>query len=175
MRQAGLRTVERAVGAQKGIAEFQIGENDESSSLCVPRGPGGHLVVKGSVKVKVATLSDLVSELGIADINCIKLDIEGSEIEVIGSIASSARALSPQWTVEFHDEPEFQLSSREQVDNAITLMRRHGFSVLVRNWPARTNVLFLDRKRLNISNLAWLSILFRYQYLAYFWRKLTGN
>jgi hypothetical protein len=122
--------------------------------------------------VEVKTLSEIIAVEKLSGVSCVKLDIEGAEVEVLPAVAPVAKKISPQWTVEFHDEPEFGLCSKEEVDEAIRSMQANGFSVLVRNWPARTNVLFLDRRQLLISRFVWCWTKLRYQWLAFFWRKL---
>ncbi|MCX6907899.1 MAG: FkbM family methyltransferase [Verrucomicrobia bacterium] len=174
LRAAKLRVAECALGVVNGKAAFHLGENDESSSVRKPRVEGSHLKVKKTVVVEVKTLLAIIAEEKLSGIACVKLDIEGMEVEVLPAIAPVAREISPQWTVEFHDEPEFGLCSKEEVDAAIRSMQEKGFSVLVRNWPARTNVLFLDRRQLGISRLVRFWVKWRYQWCAFLWRKLRG-
>ena len=172
LRAAKLRVVECALGAANGTTTFYLGKNDEASSVRVPRVDGAHLKVKEAVVVEVKTIAAIIEKEMLAKIACVKLDIEGAEVEVLPTVASVAREIGPQWTVEFHDEPEFGLCSKEEVDTAIRWMQESGFSVLVRNWPARTNVLFLDRRQLGISRFVWFWIKWRYQWFAFLWRKL---
>ena len=131
-------------------------------------------MVKETVPVLVRPLFDILADTGTSRLACAKLDIEGGEIEVLRAVAGQAPKISPQWTVEFHDDPEFGLCTRAEVDGAVVAMRQSGFSVLIRNWPSRTNTLFLDRKALRIGLFEWWSIKFRYQYLAWLWRKWLG-
>jgi hypothetical protein len=90
---------------------------------------------------------------------------------VLMSLADMATKISPQWTVEFHDADGLKLCTRAEVNGAISSMKRHGFSVLVRNWPDRTNVLFLDRGALSIGLVRWTLLKLRYQYFAVLWRQ----
>jgi hypothetical protein len=124
------------------------------------------------VSVDVKALSAIINEEKLSAIACVKLDIEGAEVEVLTAVAAVAKEISPQWTVEFHDAPEFGLCSRVEVDRAIHSMEKQGFSVLTRNWPARTNVLFLDRNELGINLFVWFGVKWRYQWFAFLWRKL---
>ena len=174
LRQRGIRVIECALGLRDGIEHLNIGENDEASSIRLPRGRDAHLVVRQTVPVVMKTLRTLLEEQKISRAACVKLDIEGAEIDVLMSVGASSIEIAPQWTVEFHDGPEFQLCEAKEVDAAITAMRSVGFSVLVRNWPARTNVLFLKRDALSIGLLEWIAIKIRYQYLAVVWRKCRG-
>jgi len=172
LRAAKLRVAEYALGVANGTTTFHLGDNDEASSIRKPKGAEAHLKITDSVVVEVKTLLTIIDEEKLPKIALVKLDIEGAEVEVLPAVAPVAGEISPQWTVEFHDEPEFGLCSKEEVDTAIHSMQENGFSVLVRNWPARTNVLFLDRSQLKISPFTWFWVKWRYQWFAFFWRKL---
>jgi FkbM family methyltransferase len=174
LREDGMHVLDGALAAASGRVTFNIGTNDEASSTRAPK-QRGHLVVKERVEVRARTLMELLGELALARVACVKLDIEGAEVDVVQSLGPSARDLCPQWTIEFHDDEEFQLCDREEVDAAIATMTKAGFSALSRNWPSRTNVLFLDRRALSIGLLAWFILKFRYQYLAVVWRLLRRS
>ena len=173
LRLNGLTVVECAAGAADGVVEFHIGTNDEASSFRLPSGSNAHLVVEKTLRIPMKTLGTILKEAGISRSSCVKIDIEGGEIDVLKSVTGIARKISPQWTVEFHDDQEFQLCKSSEVDAAIATFKFDGFSVLVRNWPSRTNVLFLDRSALGISWLEWMLLVLRYQYVAVFWRIIT--
>jgi FkbM family methyltransferase len=170
----GRRVVSCALGASDGSVAFNVGENDEASSIYLPRGAGAHLVVRETVTAPMRSLQSLLREAGLSRLACVKLDIEGAELAVLGQLGPAARTITPQWTVEFHDDEEFKLSRPVEVDEVIGTMRRAGFAVLKRNWPSRSNVLFVDRRALSLSWTRWAAIKFRYQHLAWLWRKLRG-
>jgi len=170
-RQQGIEVVECVLGATDGSVEFNIGHNDEASSIRMPQTGNAHLTVKETVRVDMKSLHTVLEEQAISGVACVKLDIEGGEIDVLMSIGACASQIAPQWSVEFHDGLEFGLCKRAEVNAAISEMKLGGFSVLIRNWPARTNVLFVNRKSLSIGLLEWVALKFRYQYLALVWRK----
>ena len=174
LRQKGIQVVECALGATDGSVDFNIGHNDEASSVRTPQGRNAHLAVRQTVHVAMKALKTLLVEHKISRAACVKLDIEGAEIDVLMSVGAAASEIAPQWTVEFHDGPEFQLCKATEVDAAIAAMRSAGFSVLVRNWPACTNVLFLKRDALSIGLFEWIALKIRYEYLAVVWRKCLG-
>jgi FkbM family methyltransferase len=174
LKQKGIQVVECALGATDGSVDFNIGHNDEASSIRTPAARNAHLIVKETVHVDMKALKSVLYEHTISDVACVKLDIEGGEIDVLMSVGAYASQIAPQWTVEFHDGPEFQLCKATEVDAAIAAMRSAGFSVLVRNWPACTNVLFLKRDALSIGLFEWVALKIRYQYVAVVWRKCLG-
>jgi FkbM family methyltransferase len=174
LRRQDIQVIECALGLQDGPVDFNIGHNDEASSVRTPQGRKAHLAVRQTVRVAMKTLKTLLVEHEISRAACVKLDIEGAEIDVLMSVGAAASVIAPQWTVEFHDGPEFQLCKATEVDAAIAAMRSAGFSVLVRNWPTYTNVLFLKRDALSIGLFEWVALKIRYQYLAVLWRKCLG-
>lgn len=174
LRGQGADIVECALGAEQGEVSFNIGDNDEASSLLTPSGEGSLLVIRETLSVQMRPMDAILTERGLSRLACVKLDIEGGEIDVLNQMAPRAAKIAPQWTVEFHDHEQFRLSTPRQVDDVLAAMRRSGFSVLVRDWPHRTNVLFVDRRALGIPALSWWGIKFRYQYFARLWRKLHG-
>lgn len=167
----GLRVAECALGSTDGTTQFHVGTNDEASSVRMPLGSGVHLKVKDSLSVTMKSLVTVMNEQKLSHFSCVKLDIEGAEIDVLTSVAGMAEKISAQWTVEFHDADDLKLCTRVEVDNAIHSMRNNGFSVLVRNWPSRSNVLFLNRPALSIGIVQWLGMKIRYQYIAVLWRQ----
>jgi FkbM family methyltransferase len=170
LRNKGLDVVECAVGGSERSVSFHIGTNDEASSLRLPSLADVHLVVMQTVSVAMKPLDAILREKGISRLACVKVDIEGSEIDVLKAVGDSAKWISPQWTIEFHDDREFGLCTPAEVDEIIAAMTSNGFSVLVRNWPSRTNVLFVHRSALSIGFGEWIAIKFRYQYAAILWR-----
>lgn len=174
LRASNVSVLECALGSSNGTRVFYIGVNDEASSVRKPTIPGAHLQIKRDVIVQVKSIGAIIEENNLTGIVCVKLDIEGSEVEVLAAVAPLAKTISPQWTVEFHDEAQFGLCSKAEVDEVLRLMRECGFSILSRNWPARTNVLFLDRGHLKIGPMAWFWLKLRYEWFAYLWRKVIG-
>lgn len=161
---------ECALGAKDGVTQFNVGYNDEASSIRTPEPGNAHLRIRQTVQVRMKSLPTIMLEEKIPCFACVKLDIEGAEVDVLMSLSSQAAPISPQWTVEFHDGREFRLCTHAEVNDAMAAMKRSGFSILLRDWPARTNVLFVDRNALSISLLEWAILKIRYQYLAVLWR-----
>jgi FkbM family methyltransferase len=80
-------------------------------------------------------LGGLLSELGIADIDLLKMDIEGAELEVIDSLGDDFFRNVRQITVEFHDFLGY--TTIHEVDKRIERLTRIGFRELY--WSRRRN------------------------------------
>jgi len=76
LRQQGLQVIECALGPRDGAEHFNIGHNDEASSIRTPQGRNVHLVVRQTVHVAMKTLRTLLVELKISRAACVKLDID---------------------------------------------------------------------------------------------------
>ena len=72
--------VEAAVGAESGTGALTVGARNSGENRLVDDGEGAG---EATVQVRVATLADLVEEAGMDRIDCLKVDVEGREAEVI--------------------------------------------------------------------------------------------
>ncbi len=79
----GVELIETALGARRGRARLDTGGESELNRL-TENGVG--------IDVATARLDDVVSEHAIADVDCVKIDVEGAEADVIaGGVAFFAR------------------------------------------------------------------------------------
>ena len=97
-----------------------------------PRAVSGSLVkhkevdAANSVKVMMMTFDDITRELGHTHIDVLKMDIEGSEYDVIDTILSSTVTID-QILVEFHDRDFAQAEPRSK--EAIRKLSGKGYQV----------------------------------------------
>lgn len=88
-----VQVVEAALGAQRGTGTLLIGARNSGESRLVRTDPGGGK----AIPVDVITLTDVVREAGLRRIDCLKVDVEGHEAEVIQPyLRGSPRALWPR-------------------------------------------------------------------------------
>lgn len=90
-----IRVVEAAVGAARGTGALTVGARNSGENRLV----GDEAVASGeaTVPVSVITLADVVEEAGIDRIDCLKVDVEGREAEVIQPyLRSEPRAAWPK-------------------------------------------------------------------------------
>ena len=86
--------VEAAVGAESGTGALTLGARNSGENRLVG---DGERTEEATVPVRVATLADLVDEAGIDRIDCLKVDVEGREAEVIQPYLTDApRAAWPR-------------------------------------------------------------------------------
>lgn len=115
---------EYGIGAKSGPVHFYLPKNIQYVSGSVI----GHndLNTKDDVVVKLKSLTDIMNLLGHDHIDVLKMDIEGSEYEVIKDILNNKIQIT-QILIEFHDRffKNGYLKSRE----AIQLLDANGYKI----------------------------------------------
>lgn len=130
-----------AVCSAAGRRRLHVASNRETSTILDVRGsPPGE-----TIDVPAIDLSTLVERLGLAEIDVLKIDIEGAEIEVLDAAPDHLLRAMTQITVEFH---EFNgMVRRADIERIRTRLGRLGFDCF--RFPRRQYVdtLFLNRAR----------------------------
>lgn len=104
---------------------FGLGNRDSTEKFYLPRNPGeisGSIVKQSNVTtnqfemVEIRSLETIASNFGHTSIDVLKMDIEGSEYDVIDSIISSKVTIH-QILIEFHDRlfPDGYEKTREAI------------------------------------------------------------
>ena len=115
---AGERIVKHqaAVAGTEGVRRLQFSDNPQ----------GSRLDASGLSGVEVPTRNLETYAAGLANIVLIKLDIEGTEVEVLDSLSESFLARVGQFTIEFHDFAGYLTT--DAVRTAIARMEAKGFA-----------------------------------------------
>lgn len=138
-----------AVAANNGIVHFNLSTNPEANSIRSIKG------TSTTIEVPSITLPTLLSTYSIQP-TCLKVDIEGSEIELFQSLSEHDIAQFQQITVEFHDFiPEWNL--QEAVVQAKQKIMAAGFYCIKFSLKSHFDVLFVNKK--NMSFAVYLYIL----------------
>lgn len=154
-----LRTVAGALTASDGQVEFHLSDNPEANSLDadISRRFG----YRDSIQVRGWSLASLLAEAGLERADLLKLDIEGAELEVLEQTPQATLQAFDQITVEFHDFLDDGTSTRR-----ILAIRQRlaglGFRdiVLSSPWGHHADVLFLNRARIRLTSMNFISFLF---------------
>ena len=115
---------EFGISNESGFQEFYLPDR--------PKGVSGSLIanpiVSEKLKIKVAMKSfkDLVKQLGHKKIDVIKIDIEGSEYEVLDSIINADIEVG-QYLIEFHDR--FYDINHPKSKGIVEKLKRNGFVI----------------------------------------------
>ena len=136
-----LRLFELAVGGASGVAEFFLPANRQhvSGSISHERHLG-----EESIRVRVITIAEVMELLGISRIDLLKLDIEGTEYDVIESADFGACAgCIDQLCVEFHHR--WQGRGKGSTECAVAKLQDLGFDCAWYSRSSNEEFLFVRR------------------------------
>jgi FkbM family methyltransferase len=112
-------------------------------------------------RAEMVPLDTFFSRAGVSQVDLLKVDIEGSELDMFDSVADSTLLKIPQITVEFHDFIDKSSRVRARVENTKRRLGKMGFAVVPfsRN---NTDVLFINRvstelRSLDIARIRYIS------------------
>jgi len=112
--------------AHDGFVTFYLPDNpDHVSCTSVP--DIGESKEGGTFEAPVKRFATIASELGHRKVNLLKMDIEGSEYEVLDDILSSD-VIVEQIAIEFHHR--FPQIGKEKTEQAISRLAKAGYKVI---------------------------------------------
>lgn len=136
----GIRKHRLAVAAIEGPVTLYLSGNAEGHSLLEAH-HGGAL---GAVVVPGTTLSAFFQNQGLAQVELLKVDIEGAEIAMFRSLTPEVLSKIKQMTVEFHDFlPSLALEG--PVEEVTRDLIAQGFACFPFSWRDHSDVLFVNR------------------------------
>lgn len=97
-----IRVVEAAVTGEEGEVSLNLTEGLDASVLDSPC-DRDLLQPEGSTRVRSVTLVSLIREFELAEIDILKVDIEGAEIGLFDSLSDADLLAVKAITIEFHD------------------------------------------------------------------------
>ena len=140
-----------AVTSSNGPVDFYISDNAEASSIIKDFGEKWGSNTK--VSIEGLTFNDLIDRLDLRgkEIDVLKVDIEGAELDLIECLKDQDMQMIKQITVEFHDWLNKDLHDRTV--QAIKKLKSMGFVAYTdtpnHRWPYE--MLFLNRRLINLS------------------------
>lgn len=142
-----LTVLSEALSARTGPLDIHISSNPEANSIDV--------AIAGSEQPRTLparALQDLAAYLGGSRIDLLKLDIEGSELEVLENLPPAMLEEIGQMTVEFHDFVPGH-NSRRRILAIRRRLRAAGFLELITTlpWGHHGDSLFLNSGRLRLT------------------------
>ncbi len=141
-----------ALAGADGRARFFSRQNSEASGIIPTALPS-----VAEADVSVVSLEALMKHFKLDHIDVLKLDIEGSEFDLLEKTPESALADLEQVCVEFHDfMPEFQ--GRGLYARAKRRLERLGFACCSTAFRTHGDVLFLNRRKFEIGPIASIGL-----------------
>lgn len=125
----------------------------------------------GTVSVPGVTLQNFLSAQGISAIDLMKVDIEGAEIAMFDTTDDDILENVAQITIEFHDFMDTAMAR----DVARIKDRLRGLGFLCINFSRNNaDVLFLNRRHIDVSGIGLLYMRAVYKYVRGFGRQLSA-
>jgi FkbM family methyltransferase len=141
-----IRKYNHAITATNGPVTFHMSTQDESGSMGdLPENLRGE-----SITVEGITLKTFLDREGIHQVDLLKMDIEGAEIELFHSLDDNTLGQIKQITVEFHDFLPY-FDQKEDIRQIKKRMKSLGFLCLPYSMTCHADVIFIHRKRSGLS------------------------
>ena len=110
--------------SKSGFVDFYLPNNDEHVSGSLLKQKNVSELKKVSVEMK--SFEDIIKELGHNQVDILKMDIEGSEYEVMDNILASKLSIN-QILVEFHER--FFADGKDKTIEVIKKMKKNGYEI----------------------------------------------
>jgi len=133
-----------AISGSDGHVEFSTVEGyKHRGTLVLPVDATSTAVVQSK------SLETFFKEIDVDEVDLLKIDIEGAEIEMFRSTTDETLSKIKQITIEFHDfiDP----STKSDVDGIIHRLETLGFLSISFNRKNRCDVLFLNSRYIKVS------------------------
>jgi FkbM family methyltransferase len=128
------------IDTKDGFVDFFLPKNSGHVSGSVVSQKNVSTLNKLSVEMK--SLTKIMDELGHQHIDVLKMDIEGSEYDVIENILNSKISIT-QFLIEFHDR--FFPNGKAKTKQIIGMFKRHGYEIFAIS-DSFEEVSFIDKK-----------------------------
>lgn len=145
-----------AVGGKNGSVTFYESTNIKDGNIIAPKSNSSG----NTFEVECRDFSTLVSELNLKEIDLLKIDIEGAEIELFDHVNKEDLKSVKQITIEFHDSIYIPNVSTDDANRTIDNIMSMGFEGIQfghRNF----NWLFMNKKQFRLNALTKLYLSMR--------------
>jgi FkbM family methyltransferase len=127
---------------------FSVSNNLEASHIIQKKDES-----KNSIIVQGITFKDFINKYHITNIDLLKIDIEGAEIDLFDSINDETLTNIKQLTIEFHD---FVFPVKKEVKSIIKRLKKLGFYCIKFSWHTNGDILFINRNQYKFSYIDYL-------------------
>ncbi|NJK56044.1 MAG: FkbM family methyltransferase [Pleurocapsa sp. SU_5_0] len=127
---------------KNGKCSFHVSQNSEASSIY--QNISNQFGNSKKIEVPSITLLSYLEQKNINQIEILKIDIEGGEIDLLKQLPAQIFNRINQMTIEFHDFifPEQAI----MVNKIISSIENEGFMVFKCHYIDNSNVLFINKK-----------------------------
>jgi FkbM family methyltransferase len=146
-----IKTYEYAISSRQTRLPLYAGPNSLAASLVKSKVHDGD---DSSIMVESIDLPSFINKHIVGPISLIKMDIEGSEIEVLESLTDEFLVSIPSLSIEFHDF--CNLTPADVVERAARRLERLGFYYLRMSGIGHQDTLFVNRRRTTFGDSDYL-------------------
>ena len=160
------------------VFNYAISDKNDPVILNLSSDPEGNSIhhlpatlVTNTVTVQGITLPSFLAQNGISEVDLLKIDIEGAEIELFNSLTDEELLKFKQITIEFHD-----FIPAMNLDKDVALVKKRlkalGFYYINLYQHSNDDVLYLNRRLLKVPFLEYFYLAYVNKYLRGFFRRL---
>jgi FkbM family methyltransferase len=147
--------VSKAVSSENGFARFFLSNNSEGSSFheSISEIYGTSRVIE----VETIRINDWMKSNLIEQVDLLKLDVEGAELDILDKLEKNDLKCFNQITVEFHEkyDPNLMQGTFKTINRLSDL----GFRVIVFSSDTFENVLFINNSmKIGFASRFWLGV-----------------
>ena len=151
-----------AISNANSEATFYLSDNPSSSSLRHDK----RINFINEISIKCQSLKTFVDENNIHNIDLLKMDIEGAEIDVLMSIDEILIDRISQMTVEFHEKQFITENEICRIKSVINKMRRYGMYCINFTKPRYTDVLFINLNHISLNIVKQLILILFFEIIV---------
>lgn len=133
-----------AISGSDGFVEFFVNQQDSEASKIITQKFGSDV----TMTVPCVSLSSFLDEIGAEEVDLLKIDIEGAELDLVEQTEPDVLRRCAQITIEFHSFVFTEQAPR--VESAISRLSEAGFYHLDFS-IRRTDVLFINNRIIELS------------------------
>ena len=153
---SSIRKYNYAIAGNDGFTNFYQSSLETAGNIMGPKSNSNGY----TVEVETRKLSTFVQEVGLKEIDLLKIDIEGAEQLLFDTAEDKDIAMAKQITIEFHDSIRIPNISTEQVRKIIKKIHAAGFWGIALG-AKNSDWLFVNQARLAIPFLTKIYMFIR--------------
>lgn len=157
-----------AISNSDSEVAFYVADHPSSSSLRSEKKSN----FSHEISIQCRSLITFVKENKIQNIDLLKIDVEGAEIDILMSIDKMLMDKISQISVEFHEKQFDTLKEISRINAVIKQMKSYGMFVINFTKPRYANILIVNLNHLSINMLKRSILILYFEYLLASYRIL---
>lgn len=157
-----------AISNSNSEVTFYISDHPSSSSLRSDKKTN----FSSKINIQCRSLKTFVEENKIQNIDLLKIDVEGAEIDILMSIDKMLMDKISQISVEFHEKQFDTIKEIPKINAVINQLKSYGMFVINFTKPHYTDVLIVNLNHISINILKRFILIIYFEYIMASYRIL---